>query len=179
MKRVNTFVDMNSEVVKGSETRTEKISKRAGDELEFNKSKKQKIDEHVESKKDDDPEDEEMKKHMEIVQDEEEIAIYVIPLATKPPMIVEYMIVKEGQKGLYHLIRADESSKRYSSMIRMLQGIDREDLGTLWKLVKEKHGINMPVDEYERVLWGYLKVIFEPDIKSDVWRNLQGYKVTV
>ncbi|GJV18188.1 putative ribonuclease H-like domain-containing protein [Tanacetum coccineum] len=58
-------------------------------------------------------------------------------------------------------------------------GIDREDLETLWKLVKEKHGINRPVDEYERVLWGDLKVMFEPDIKSDVWRNLQGYKVTV
>ncbi|GKB24702.1 retrovirus-related pol polyprotein from transposon TNT 1-94 [Tanacetum coccineum] len=34
MKRVNTFVDMNSEVVKGSETRTKESSKRAGDELE-------------------------------------------------------------------------------------------------------------------------------------------------
>ncbi|GJT00306.1 hypothetical protein Tco_0821475 [Tanacetum coccineum] len=131
MKRVNTFMDMNSEVVKGSETRTEESSKRAGDELESDKSKKQKIDEHVEAKKDDDPEEEEMKKHMEIVQDEEEIAIDAIPLATKPPMIVEYKIVKEGQKGFYHLIRADGSSKRYSSMIRMLQGIDREDLETL------------------------------------------------
>ncbi|GKD22030.1 hypothetical protein Tco_1223733 [Tanacetum coccineum] len=64
-------------------------------------------------------------------------------------------------------------------MIRMLQVIDREDLETLWKLVKEKHGINKPIDEYERVLWGDLKVMFEPDIKNDVWRNLQGYKVTV
>ncbi|GJT02128.1 putative ribonuclease H-like domain-containing protein [Tanacetum coccineum] len=40
MKRVNTFVDMNIEVVKGSETRTEESSKRAGDELESDKSKK-------------------------------------------------------------------------------------------------------------------------------------------
>ncbi|GJS33092.1 putative ribonuclease H-like domain-containing protein [Tanacetum coccineum] len=94
-------------------------------------------------------------------------------------MIVEYKIVKEGHKGFYHLIRADGSSKRYSSMIRMLQGIDREDLETLWKLVKEKHGINRPVDEYERVLWGDIKIMFEPDIKSEVWRSLQGYKVTV
>ncbi|GKD24468.1 hypothetical protein Tco_1230682 [Tanacetum coccineum] len=37
----------------------------------------------------------------------------------------------------------------------------------------------MPEDEHERVLWGDLKVMFEPDIKSDVWRNLQGYKVTI
>ncbi|GJR93611.1 reverse transcriptase domain-containing protein [Tanacetum coccineum] len=129
MKRVNTFVDMNSEVVKGSETRTEKSFKRAGDELESDKSKKQKIDEHVEAEKDDDPKEEEMKNHMEIIQDEEEIVIDVIPLATKPPMIIEYKI-----------------------------DIDREELETLWKLVKEKHGINRPVDEYERVLWGDMKI---------------------
>ncbi|GJW60377.1 hypothetical protein Tco_0109712 [Tanacetum coccineum] len=66
------------------------------DELEFDKSKKQKIEEHVKAEKDDDLEEEEMKKHMEIVQDEEEIVIDAIPLATKPPMIVEYKIVKEG-----------------------------------------------------------------------------------
>ncbi|GJX80850.1 hypothetical protein Tco_0328999 [Tanacetum coccineum] len=128
MKRVNTFVDMNSKVVKGSETRTAESSKRAGDELESDKSKKQKKDEHIEAEKDDDPEEEEMKKHMEIVQDEEEITIDAIPLAIKPSMIVEYKIVKEGQKGFYHLKRAFGSSKRYLSMIRMLQGIDREDL---------------------------------------------------
>ncbi|GJS27183.1 hypothetical protein Tco_0487803 [Tanacetum coccineum] len=79
---------MNSEVVKGSETRTEESYKRARDELESNMSKKQKIDEHVEVEKDDDPEEEEMKKHMEIVQDEEEIAIDVIHY-DKTSMIVE------------------------------------------------------------------------------------------
>ncbi|GJU20714.1 hypothetical protein Tco_1154056 [Tanacetum coccineum] len=130
-------------------------------------------DKHVEGEKDDDPEEEEMKKHMEIVQDKEEIAINAIPLTIKPLMIVEYKIVKEGQKGFYHLIRDDGTSKRYSLMIRMLQGIDREDLET------KNHGINRPIKEYERVLWGDLKVMFEPHIKSDVWRNLQGYKVTV
>ncbi|GKD90706.1 hypothetical protein Tco_1366213, partial [Tanacetum coccineum] len=36
-----------------------------------------------------------------------------------------------------------------------------------------------PEDEYERVLWGDMKVMFEPDIKSEVWKNLQGYKVTI
>ncbi|GJU30212.1 hypothetical protein Tco_1173801 [Tanacetum coccineum] len=54
MKRVNTFLDMNSEVVKGSETRTEESYKRAGDELESDMSKMQKIDKHVEAEKDDD-----------------------------------------------------------------------------------------------------------------------------
>ncbi|GJY96525.1 hypothetical protein Tco_0513435 [Tanacetum coccineum] len=54
MKRVNTFVDMNTELVKSSEIRTEGSSKRAGDELEFDNSKRLKIDEHVEAEKDDD-----------------------------------------------------------------------------------------------------------------------------
>ncbi|GKE19037.1 hypothetical protein Tco_1426614, partial [Tanacetum coccineum] len=94
MKRVNTFVDMNSEVVKGSETRTEESSKRAGDELEYDMSKKQKIDKHVEVKKDD-QEEVEMKMNIKIVKDDE-VAINVIPLATKPPVIVEYLIDKDG-----------------------------------------------------------------------------------
>ncbi|GJT23481.1 hypothetical protein Tco_0893418 [Tanacetum coccineum] len=104
---------------------------------------------------------------------DDEVAIDSIPLATKPPMIVEYKIDKEGKMGYFKLIKADGSSKRYSSMIQMLQGIDREDLETLWKLVKAKHGLRRPEEDYERVLWGDLKVMFEPDVESEVWRNLQ------
>ncbi|GKA20369.1 hypothetical protein Tco_0700358 [Tanacetum coccineum] len=130
MKRVNTFVDMNTKLVKSSETRTEGSSKRAGDELESDNSKKQKIDEHVEAKKDDDQEEAEMKKYIKIVKDDE-VAIDAIPLAIKPPVIVEYKIDNDGRMGYFKLIRADGSSKRYSSMIKMLQDIDREDLETL------------------------------------------------
>ncbi|GJZ66864.1 hypothetical protein Tco_0630104 [Tanacetum coccineum] len=212
MRRVNTFIPMDSEVVK-SKKETEESSKGTEDELESDKSKKaesseekakgsrkkilgkkragkeqqqesskrqrmeddKETDEHEEVEVDDEAE---LKKHLVIVKDDD-IAIDAIPLATKPPVIVEYKIIKEGIIGHYQLIRADGSSKRYSSMIRMLQGIDREDLETLWKLVKTKHGDTRPKDEHERVLWGDLKVMFEPDIKSDVWRNLQGYKVTI
>ncbi|GJW57515.1 hypothetical protein Tco_0104246 [Tanacetum coccineum] len=118
-KQVNSFVPIDSEVVKSSETRTEGSSKRAGDELESDKSKKQKIDEHVEVEKDNDQEEAEMKKHIEIVKDDE-VAIDAIPLASKPLMIIEYKIDKDGRMGYFKLIRADRSSKRYSSMIKML-----------------------------------------------------------
>ncbi|GKD81799.1 hypothetical protein Tco_1348638 [Tanacetum coccineum] len=213
MKRVNTFIPMDSEIIKSKEG-TEESSKRIEDELESGKSKKaessekkvegsrkksigkkrvgkeqkqesskrqrmeddKEIDEHEEADEDDEAE---MKKHMEVVPDDEEITIDAIPLATKPPIIVEYKIVKEGHRGFYHLIRADGSSNRYSSMIRMLQNITREDIENLWKSVKTKHGNTRPKDDYEKVFWGDLKVMFEPDIKSDIWRSLQGYKVTV
>ncbi|GJU68865.1 putative ribonuclease H-like domain-containing protein [Tanacetum coccineum] len=162
-------VDENSKKAKADKEQ-ESSTKRAGDELEQEKAKKQKID--------DDQEEAELKKHMEIVK-HDEVTIDAIPLATKPSMIVEYKIVREVIMGYYQLIRSDRSSERYSSMIKMLQNIDREDLETLWKLVKAKYGNTRPEEEYERVLWGDLKVMFKPDIKSEVWRSLQGYKVTV
>ncbi|GJU20508.1 hypothetical protein Tco_1153850 [Tanacetum coccineum] len=130
MTRVNMFVDMDTELVKESskkaEMEQESSSKRAGEELESDNSKKQKFDKSVEVKLDDKAE---MKKHMEIVSDDE--------------------------------------------------NIDREDLKTLWKLVKAKHGNTRPEEAYETVLWGDLKVMFEPDVESNVWRNQQGYKVTL
>ncbi|GJV91679.1 hypothetical protein Tco_1539492 [Tanacetum coccineum] len=157
---IDSFVSMDSEVVKGGKEKDEGSVTRA-------------------KKADDDQEEAEMKKHMEIVVDEEEIAVDAIPLATKPPIIVDWKIIKEGKMGYFQIIRADGSSRRYSSMIRMLQNIDKEDLETLWKLVKAKHGNTRPEEAYERVLWGDLKVMFEPDVESKVWRNLQGYNVTV
>ncbi|GKC07991.1 hypothetical protein Tco_0999601 [Tanacetum coccineum] len=74
-------------------------------------------------------EEAEMKRHIKIVKDGE-VAIDAIPLASKPLMIIEYKIEKDGRMRYFKLIRADGSSKRYSSMIKMLQDIDREDLET-------------------------------------------------
>ncbi|GKA56397.1 hypothetical protein Tco_0755469 [Tanacetum coccineum] len=92
MSWIDSFVPMDSEVVKhrvkGSERRKEGSSKRAGKELESKNLKKQKLDESVEAEVDDDQEEAEMKIHMEIVSDNE-VAIDAIPLATKPPIIVD------------------------------------------------------------------------------------------
>nr|GEZ67655.1 putative ribonuclease H-like domain-containing protein [Tanacetum cinerariifolium] len=129
-----------------------------------------KTEEEVEAQADTDQEIEEMKLYVKIVPDED-IAIDAIPLATKPLVIVEYKIVKEGKNSTYHIIKADGSTKRYTSMIKLLENIDREDLETLWKLVKDKHGNTRPEEDCERVLWGDIKVMFESDIESEVWSN--------
>ncbi|GJV49314.1 hypothetical protein Tco_1439526 [Tanacetum coccineum] len=147
----NSFVPMDIDVVKGSKSQAEGSKKRTREELEYDNLKKQKIDESID----------------------------VISLATKSPIIVDWKIFKEEKMRYFQIIRVDRSSRRYSSMIRMLQNIDREDLETLWKLVKAKHGNTRPDEAYERVLWGDLKVMFEPDEEAKVWRNLQRYNVTV
>ncbi|GJX91367.1 hypothetical protein Tco_0344693 [Tanacetum coccineum] len=65
-------------------------------------------------------------------------------------------IIKEGNMGHFQIIRAD-------GMIKMLQSIDREDLETLWKLVKAKHENTMPEEGYEIVLW---VSVTQPSVKD-------------
>ncbi|GJU96289.1 retrovirus-related pol polyprotein from transposon TNT 1-94 [Tanacetum coccineum] len=80
-------------------------------ELVEESSKKSK----VEVIEDDDQEVAKMKELMEIVPDEEEVAIDAIPLATKTPSIVDWKILKEGKISYFQIIRADGSSKRVMS----------------------------------------------------------------
>nr|GEU72240.1 hypothetical protein [Tanacetum cinerariifolium] len=123
---------------------TEGSSKRAGEELEQESSKKQKIDE--------DKETAELKQLVKIIPNKEGVAIEAIPLAVKPPSIVDWKVYKEGKKSYYQIIRADGSSKKYLVFSHMLKEFDREDVETLWKLVKAKRGSKMPEEGYERVL---------------------------
>nr|GEW43280.1 hypothetical protein [Tanacetum cinerariifolium] len=117
----------------------------------FKRKLDEQIEEEVEAKVNTNQEIEEMKLYVKIVPDED-IAIDAIPLATKPLVIVKYKIVKEGKISTYHIIRADGSIKRYTLMIKLLENIVREDLETLWKLIKDKHRNTRPEEDYERVL---------------------------
>ncbi|GKA80095.1 hypothetical protein Tco_0786691 [Tanacetum coccineum] len=96
---------------------------------------------------------------MEVIPDEEEVAVDAIPLATKPPSIVDWKIHKEGKKIYYLIIRVDGSSKMYLVCSHMLKSFDREDLETLYKLVKAKYGSTRPVEDLDLVLYGDLKTI--------------------
>ncbi|GJX62362.1 hypothetical protein Tco_0295262 [Tanacetum coccineum] len=89
------FVDYRTDLVEGS-------SKIAGEELEQESTKKQKVDE--------DKEIAELKQLVEIITDEEEVTIDVIPLAAKSPRIVDWKIHKKGKKSYYQIIRADGKS---------------------------------------------------------------------
>nr|GEV01838.1 hypothetical protein [Tanacetum cinerariifolium] len=151
----------------------ELAQKLAGFDLQQGISKKQRLyqqteetEEEAEAQGDSDQEVEELKLYMRIIP-EKDIAIKAIPLAIKPLVIIEYNIVKERKISTYHITRADGSTRRYTLMINLLENIDREDLETLWKLVKDKYGNTRREKGYEKVLWGDLKVMFEPDIESE------------
>ncbi|GKA24028.1 hypothetical protein Tco_0710061 [Tanacetum coccineum] len=139
MRRVNTFIPMDSEKAEGSEEKTKGSRKkmlgrkRAGKEQQQESSKKQRLEEDKESDEVEEVEEDDedaLKKYL-IIKKDDDIAIDVIPLATKLPVIVDYKLHKEGLMAHYDLIRADGTSRKYTSMIRLLQGIDREELQTL------------------------------------------------
>ncbi|GJW21669.1 hypothetical protein Tco_0032291 [Tanacetum coccineum] len=94
--------NMDTELVKESskkaEMAQESSSKRAGNKLEQEKANKQKIHD----------DEAEIKKHMEIIPDDE-VAIDVIPLATKPPII---SIDREDFKTLWKLVKAKHENTR-------------------------------------------------------------------
>ncbi|GKD03954.1 hypothetical protein Tco_1178928 [Tanacetum coccineum] len=185
MKRVNTFIDYRTELVeesfKKAKTELEEYLKKAeaevmegsfkrvGEELEQESVKKQKVNE--------DKETAELQSLMEIIPNKEEVAIDAIPLAVKPPSIVDWKIHKEWKKAYYQIIRAHGSLKMYLVFSHVLKRFNREDLETLWKLVKAKHESSRPEEGYERVLWGDVKVMFEPRVEDIVWRNQQDYRV--
>ncbi|GJT64761.1 hypothetical protein Tco_1016241 [Tanacetum coccineum] len=161
-KRVNTFENFRTELVKGNE-------KRAGVELIQESTKKQKVD--------DDKETAELKQCLEIIPDEEEVTIDVIPLSVKSPKIVDWKIHNEGKKSYYQIIRVDGKSQMYMIFSQMLKSFDREDLEDLWKLVKAKYESTMPVEDHDLLLWCDLKTMFEPHVEDEIWKAQQGYKV--
>ncbi|GJZ77373.1 hypothetical protein Tco_0642045 [Tanacetum coccineum] len=88
-------------------------------------------------------------------------------------------LVKESSKKAKAEMAQESSSKRAGEELeqKLIKSFDREDLETLWKLVKAKHGNTRPEKGYERVLWGDLKTMFEHHVEDLIWRNLQGKKV--
>ncbi|GJV80643.1 hypothetical protein Tco_1516513 [Tanacetum coccineum] len=86
-------------------------------------------------KVEDDKETIELKQGMEIIPDEEEVAIDAIPLVVKSPSIVGWKIHKEGRKSYYQIMRADGKSQMYMIFSHMLKSFNREDLEDLYKLI--------------------------------------------
>nr|GEV36124.1 ribonuclease H-like domain-containing protein [Tanacetum cinerariifolium] len=96
---INNFIDFKTELVEVStkkdkaETAQESSSKRARDELDQERSKKQKVK--------DDKEYAELKQCLEIIlNDEDEVTIDATPLSVKT-LIVEYNIYKERKKNYF------------------------------------------------------------------------------
>ncbi|GJR02735.1 hypothetical protein Tco_0525719 [Tanacetum coccineum] len=114
--------------------------------------------------------EEDLKEMLEIVPVEETKAE---ALQVKYP-IVDWEIYTEGSRKYWKIIRVGNITEAYQGFEDMLKRFDREDLDTLWSLVKERFRAAEPSEDMEKALWVELKRLFEPD-KDDVLWKLQRY----
>ncbi|GJY76809.1 hypothetical protein Tco_0481925 [Tanacetum coccineum] len=117
-------------------------------------------------KKQDDPE--KLMEYVEVISDSEEV-ISVTPLAVKSPIVGWKSYCKEDV-GYYEIHRADGSYKTYIFFSQMLNDFDREDLIMLYRLFNEKYASTRPGFD-DLMLWGDMKVMFEPNSDDVVWKN--------
>nr|GFA06211.1 hypothetical protein [Tanacetum cinerariifolium] len=119
--------------------------------------KKQKLDEEVE----------ELKKHLQIVpNDDDDVYTEATPLALKVP-VVDYEIYSENNKPYYKIIRADGSHQLFLSFLSLLRNFDREDLEMLWQIVQERFASSKPKNFSDDFLLTTLTYMFEkPDVEA-------------
>nr|GEW86270.1 hypothetical protein [Tanacetum cinerariifolium] len=131
MKWIESFVPMDTELVKGSEKAAEGSSKRAADKLEQEDAKRQRIKEENEST--------ELKRCLETIpENDDNVTIKATPLSSKSPTIVDYKIYKEWRKNFFKIIRADGNYQNYLTFGKMFKNFNREDLEVLWSIVKAR-----------------------------------------
>ncbi|GJS51012.1 hypothetical protein Tco_0624374, partial [Tanacetum coccineum] len=192
VKQVESFAPINFEATKDS-------LKRFGEELQTKTSKRLKSDEA----KDDEPTKKTGKRrkqmarkglHTDLDNDDSEdsdkaseqdnsasgtkIPINLVPVAMKSPSIATYKIIKQGEKGVYQIVREDGTDTVYISFGAMLKDITRDDLTELYRIVMNRYGMSGPEDELERVLWEYLKNMFEEPLSTDpIWSLLGQHRI--
>ncbi|GJS29683.1 hypothetical protein Tco_0490303 [Tanacetum coccineum] len=74
------------------------------------------------------------------------------------------------------VIRSNGQKRYFSTLMTVLSIFDREDLNAVYQLVMEKYQDEMP-EGFDRVLWGDLMVMFNPDDKNEFWNAQQDWKI--
>ncbi|GJT41590.1 putative ribonuclease H-like domain-containing protein [Tanacetum coccineum] len=186
VKQVESFAPINFEATKDS-------LKRFGKELQTKTSKRLKSDEA----KDDESTKKTGKRRKQIARkglhsdktDEDEseaskdadpisgtnIPINPVPVAIKPPSIATYKIIKQGKEGVYQIVREDGTDIVYINFGAMLKDITRDDLTELYRIIMNRYGMNRQEDELKKVLWEYLKNMFEAPLSTDPIWSLLGF----
>nr|GEV91980.1 hypothetical protein [Tanacetum cinerariifolium] len=106
--------------------------------------------------------------------DDDDVYTEATPLASKV-LVVDYQIHHEKNKPYSKIIKVDGTHQLFLSFITLLKNFDREDLETLWKLIKERFKSTEPNKFSNDFLLNTLKIMFEkPNFKSNVWRDQKG-----
>nr|GEU75226.1 synaptobrevin, longin-like domain protein [Tanacetum cinerariifolium] len=107
--------------------------------------------------------------------------IYLKNMAEEEVTVQEKEIEEEGNKRQGESLeqeiakkqRMDEEAKEFKRHLQI--NFDREDLETLWKLIKERFETTEPKNFSDDFLLNILKIMFEkPNIEANVWKDRKG-----
>ncbi|GJY33825.1 putative reverse transcriptase domain-containing protein [Tanacetum coccineum] len=130
-------------------------------------TKRQKIEDNIEKK--------ELKAYLDLVP-REEFAIEIESLGTKYPIVDWKTHVLKENFTYYQIIRANGGSKNYKIFSEMLDDFDRHDVMDLHRLVEERYATSRP-EGYDLMLWGDIKILFQPDEEDEVLRHQHEYNL--
>ncbi|GKB01736.1 hypothetical protein Tco_0829780 [Tanacetum coccineum] len=132
------------------------------------------------SEDDSDKENDELRSHLTIVPDEEKEVDYEILdikyhikewktkcLGTKPQTDQAEHFEEINQNVV---IRSNGQKRYFSTLMRVLSIFDREDLNAVYQLVMDRFQDEIP-EGFDRVLWGDLMVMFNPDDENEFWNS--------
>nr|GEZ33340.1 hypothetical protein [Tanacetum cinerariifolium] len=158
-KYFNSYVAFLEKIKEQMEEEDSRALKRINESQEDKAAKKQKLDEEVD----------ELRKHLQIVPNEDDdVYTEATPLALKVP-VVDYEIHTENNKPYFKIKRADGSHQLYLSFLSMLRNFNREYLEVLWELVKQRFTSSKPKNFLNDFLLTTLGAIFEkPDIQAQI-----------
>nr|GEV08011.1 hypothetical protein [Tanacetum cinerariifolium] len=161
--KFNSNVDFLLKIKEQMEEEEENIALQTINETPVEKAaKRRKLNEEVED----------LKRHHEIVPDEDDdVYTKSTPLARKV-LIVDYEIIELNNKPYYKIIRADGTHQSYIRFLTLLKNFKGEDLEALWNLVKERFSTSKPKNFSDDFLLPTLGAMFEkPDAHAQIWKN--------
>ncbi|GJX91586.1 hypothetical protein Tco_0344912 [Tanacetum coccineum] len=98
--------------------------------------------------------------------------------AMKTPSVATYKIIKQGEKGVYQIVREDGTDIVYINFGAMLKSISRDDLTELYRIVMNRYGMDGPEDKLEKGFWKCLRTMFEEPLNTDsIWSELGQQKI--
>nr|GEV90756.1 hypothetical protein [Tanacetum cinerariifolium] len=111
-------------------------------------------------------ETEELKKHLQIVtNNDSDVKI----------LIIDYKIHTERNRPYFKIIRADGNHMLFISLSTMLKNFNREDLKSLWKIIRDRFGKTKPKNYSDDYLLNTLKIMFEkPNVEASMWKDQKG-----
>ncbi|GJV43879.1 hypothetical protein Tco_1428415 [Tanacetum coccineum] len=107
-----------------------------------------------------------------------ETPINPVPVAMKTPSVATYKIIKQGEKGVYQIVREDGTDIVYINFGAMLKSISRDDLTELYRIVMNRYGMDGPEDKLEKGFLEEFKICLKNLLATDsIWSRVRTAKI--